>query len=228
MVTLGSVGGNQDAMKLLQMNLGINEAGVEIAQARNDLMSEEMQQRQKFVDSMRALTAEIDVNKATQANIAMRSILGIAGGDEGDLVGGVRDAVSKMTELMSSDVTKAMVDAISKAFGMVTIQPYLSAISEEGADAAETSFIAGDVLSVMGGNPQLVAMLRGLQTLFAGGAAVDRVLAEIAPEGVPRDNNGASIDYSSFADSIRDSMQGLVINGSENFYNRLTNIFKPD
>jgi len=220
-------GGNQDAMKLMQMAINTNEVTETIAEGRNELMTEEMQQRQKFVDSMRALTAEIDVNKAKQANLAMRSILGIAGGDEGDLVGGVRDAVGKMTELMSSDVTKAMVDAISEAFGMVTIQPYLSAMSEDGANVAESSFIAGDVLSVLGGDPRMVAMLRGLQTLFAGGAAIDRVLAEVAPGGVPRDENGTSIDYSNFADAIANSMSGLVINGSSTFFEKMKEIFNP-
>jgi hypothetical protein len=220
-------GGNQDATKLMQMAINTNEVTESIAESRNELMTEEMQQRQKFVDSMRALTSEIDVNKATQANLAIRSILGIAGGDEGDLVGGVRDVVAKTTEIMTNDVTTAMVDAVSKAFGMVTIQPYLSALSEEGANPAEKAFIVGDALSVVGGDPRLVAILRGLQTLAAGGAAADTLLSQLTPEGVPRTEDG-TLDYSGIADSIADSLSGLVINGSSAFFNKMQEIFKTD
>lgn len=218
-------GGNQDATKLMQMAINTNEVTEQIAQSRNNLMTEEMQQRQKFVDSMRALTAEIDVNKAKQANLAMRSILNI-GGDQtgGDLVQGIRDVVATTTELMSSNSVKTIVDAVSKAFGMVTIQPYLSLMSEDGANPAETAYILGDALSALGGNPKLVAGLRGLQTIIAGGVAADTIIGGIVGRENQRDGGGA--DYDKLYEKMKDKLNGLMVTIKPKFIEDLANLIK--
>ena len=213
-------GGNQDATKLMQMAINTNEVTETIAKGRNALMTEEMQQRQKFVDSMRALTAEIDVNKAKQANIAMRSILNI-GGDKtgGDLVKGIRDVVATTTELMSSTTVKTVVDAVSKAFGMVTIQPYLSLMSQDGANPAETAYILGDALSAIGGNPNLVAGLRGLQTIIAGGVAADTIVGGIV--GSEYQNEGGGTDYSKLYKEMKSQLNGLMVTITPEFITKL-------
>ncbi len=218
-------GGNQDATNLMQMAINTNEVTEKIAKSRNNLMTEEMQQRQKFVDSMRALTAEIDVNKAKQANLAMRSILNI-GGDQtgGDLVQGIRDVVATTTELMSSNSVKTIVDAVSKAFGMVTIQPYLSLMSEDGANPAETAYILGDALSALGGNPKLVAGLRGLQTIIAGGVAADTIIGGIVGRENQRDGGGA--DYDKLYEKMKDKLNGLMVTIKPKFIEDLANLIK--
>ena len=217
-------GGNQDAMKLMQMAINTNEVTEEIAQGRNNLMTEELVQRQNYVDSMAALTAEIDVNKAKQANLAIRAIIGIGGGDQGDMVQGIREVVATTTEIMSSEITTTMIDAVSKAFGMVTIQPYLS-LARGTNNAAETAYIGGDILSALGGNPQLVAVLRGLQTLAAGGTAADTILNQLGPSSIPRNQDG-SINYVEFAKSIGEGMENIAINGTTKFFREIGDKFK--
>ena len=220
-------GGNQDAMKLMQMAINTNEVTETIAQGRNNLMTEEMQQRQKFVDSMRALTAEIDVNKAKQANLAMRSILNI-GGDKtgGDLVEGIRGVVATTTEMMSSTVTTTLVDAVSKAFGLVTIQPYLSAMGPDGANPAEAAFILGDALSALGGNPKLVAGLRGLQTIIAGGVAADTIVGGIVGVDNQRQDGSGGADYDKLYQRMRTQLNGLTVTIADGFMEKLADLIK--
>ena len=140
------------------------------------------------------------------------------------MVQGIRDVVATTTEIMSSEITTTMIDAVSKAFGMVTIQPYLS-LARGTNNVAETTYIGGDILSALGGNPQLVAVLRGLQTLAAGGAAADTILNQLGPSSIPRKQDG-SIDYVEFAKSIGKGMENIAINGTTEFFKEIGDKFK--
>tara|TARA_B100001175_G_scaffold317166_1_gene333126 strand:- start:61 stop:1902 length:1842 start_codon:yes stop_codon:yes gene_type:complete len=221
LVTLGSVGGNQDAMKLLQMNLGINEAGVQIAEGRNNLMSEELVQRQKFVDAMTALTAELDVQKATGANLAIRNILNIAGGDANDMVQGVRDLVATTTDIMRSDITKGILDAVSTAFGEMTFGPFSRTFTgnntEGGRGDAEQAYVLGEALKAIGVPAAVYAPLLAPQTAIAGVQGLKEMLQTTSPDSL---NDDGTFNW----DKIGEQLSGMAINGTQKFWDNMRNI----
>jgi len=221
-------GGNEDAMKLMQMALGINEKTNTIADARNELMNEENQERRKYIDFMRGLNADLDVQQATAANLTLRSILKLGGADAQDVVKGMRDFTKNMTGALSSDFTKGLFEGLGAIMNQLTISPLLNAINGD-ANKSEMAFLIAEIMKATGVFPSLMTSAmqlpqQGVAALYGGETFLKQAFGDQYMKSRPDGAGGREqyFDYDAFA---KDQGQ-MLINGSENFFLRMESIFK--
>ena len=220
--------GNEDAMKLMQMALGINEQNNTIADARNALMSEENEERRKYIAFMRGLNADLDVQQATAANTALRSILQLGGADAKDIVGGLRDFTRKMTAALSDDFTKGLFEGLGAVMNQITVSPLLNAINGD-ANKSEMAFLIAEIMKVTGVFPSLMTSAmqlpqQGVAALYGGETFLKQAFPEYMKtrEGPGGQGDQKYFDYNAFA---MDKGQ-VLIDGSENFYIKMEKLFK--
>jgi hypothetical protein len=223
--------GNADAMKLMEMALGINEKTNTIAEDRNALMSEENQERRKYIDFMRGMNAELDVQDAAAANVALRSILKLGGADAKDIVGGLKDFTRKMTAALSDDFTKGLFEGLGAVMNQITVSPLLNAMNGD-ANKSEMAFLIAEIMKVTGVFPSLMtgAMQlpqQGVAALYGGETFLKQAfpgyMKTKADEfGRTRPGGEQYFDYNAFA---RDKGQ-MLVDGSENFYVRMEKLMK--
>lgn len=229
-----AITGDQTMKDLLTMSTNIAEVEKEIADKRQELMSAENVQRQNHVNAMRALTAELDVQQAKEANIAMRTILGIAGGEE-NLVKGLRDFTNNASKILSDPLTKGFFSGFGELVGSVTVQPFMNMMAGR-ADEFEQLFILGMFGQASGVLPDSVAnalqmpqraeaLLQGTDVFFKE-AFKDYVTDEEVPID-PRDPNGPKKTVKKFNyDKFMEDKGGVFINGSTQFFSSMTESFK--
>ena len=229
-----AITGDQTMRDLLTMSTNIAEVEKEIADKRQELMSAENIQRQKHVNMMRAITAELDVQAAKEANIAMRTILGIAGGED-NLVEGLRDFTKSASKILSDPLTKGFFSGFGELVGSVTVQPFMNMMAGK-ADEFEKFFILGMFGQASGVLPDSVAntmmfpqrgeaLLQGTDVFFKEAfkdyvvdeeVAIDPNKPELGTKTVKK------FDYDKF---MRDK-GNLFINGSTQFFTSMTDSFK--
>ena len=124
---------------------------------RDKLNTEEMKERQKQVDTMRALTFRLNVQEATQANLALRTIMKIGGVDATGMMEGVTSFVDGMTNTFANEKVKALFEGFGTIIGMTTVQPLFNAIRGEGS-GIEFAYLAG-LLGQAGGLSDMIINL---------------------------------------------------------------------
>ena len=221
--------GNDDAMKLMQMALNINEQTSTIADKRNELMNAENTEREKYIAYMRGLNADLDVTEAKQANLALRAIMRLGGEDAKDVVGGMRKFTKQMTAALSDDFTKGLFEGLGAIMNQITVGPLLNT-ANGNANLSEQSFLFGKILEATGIFPNFLtkgmqASQMGVAALYGGEAFLkeafgDRYMKTRAT-GPGGQYEEQYFDYNAFA---RDQGQ-LLINGSQDFFNRMSRIF---
>ncbi len=221
--------GNDDAMKLMQMALNINEQNNEIADKRNELMNAENTEREKYIAYMRGLNADLDVTEAKQANLALRAIMRLGGEDAKDVVGGMRKFTKQMTAALSDDFTKGLFEGLGAIMNQITVGPLLNT-ANGNANLSEQTFLFGKILEATGIFPDLLtkamqAPQMGVATLYGGDAFLKEAFGDrymktraVGPGGQYQEEY---FDYNAFA---RDQGQ-LLINGSQEFFNKMSRIF---
>ncbi len=224
-----SFAGNDDATKLMQMGVSINEQANDLADARNELMTQENQEREKYIAYMRGLNADLDVTEAKQANLALRAIMRLGGEDAKDVVGGMRKFTKQMTAALSDDFTKGLFEGLGAIMNQITLGPLLNT-ANGNANLSEQSFLFGKILEATGIFPNFLtkgmqAPQMGVAALYGGEAFLKEAFGDrymktraVGPGGQYQEEY---FDYNAFA---KDQGQ-LLINGSQEFFNKMSRIF---
>tara|TARA_B100001057_G_scaffold496522_1_gene598205 strand:- start:975 stop:2846 length:1872 start_codon:yes stop_codon:yes gene_type:complete len=172
MFQVQAFGGNEDAMKLMQMAVNINETGIDIQKERNKVEQQFLEERQKQVEIMRSFALGLNKRDAEAANLALSAIMKIGGGSDADLVNSMKGFIDKSTEMMSSEFTKGLFEAFGTSIGMTTVQPFLNAFNGD-VDGFEAAFLAGLFGNAAGVVPDDLANLmmtpQRARALIAGG-----------------------------------------------------------
>ena len=230
MFQVQAFGGNEDAMKLMQMAVNINETGIDLAKERNEVEKQFISERQKELEIMRSFTLGLNKRDAEAANLALSAIMKIGGGSDADLVSSMKGFIDRSTEMMSSEFTKGLFEAFGTSIGMVTVQPFLNAFNGD-VDGLEAMFLAGLFGNAAGVIPEDLANLmqtpqRG-RALIAGGEAFLRAQYGNDPRfltGQDADNDGKpDLDYNKIIEHMGSSTVAIAQSSIE----KLAEAFKP-
>tara|TARA_B100000965_G_C19595716_1_gene760109 strand:- start:847 stop:2724 length:1878 start_codon:yes stop_codon:yes gene_type:complete len=222
-------GGNEDAMKLMQMAVNINETGIDLAKERNEVEKQFITERQKELEIMRSFTLGLNKRDAEAANLALSAIMKLGGGSDADLVTSMKGFIDRSTEMMSSEFTKGLFEAFGTSIGMVTVQPFLNAFNGD-VDGLEAMFLAGLFGNAAGVIPEDLANLmqtpqRG-RALLAGGDAFLRAQYGNDPNfltGQDADGDGKpDLDYNKIVEHMGSSTVAIAQSSIE----KLANAFK--
>ena len=223
-----AIAGNTEAGQLLSLMQNLNEIEGTTQENRDKLNTEEMKERQKQVDVMRALTFRLNVQEATQANLALRTIMKIGGVDATGMMEGVTSFVDGMTNTFANEKVKALFEGFGTIIGMTTVQPLFNAIRGEGS-GIEFAYLAG-LLGQAGGLPDLITQPLMLpQRGYALGAGANQFLMsaygdyteERQVEGAPPGTTERVFNYDKF---IQDKGMSLM-DGTPDFFNKMTQAF---
>ena len=223
-----AIAGNTEAGQLLSLMQNLNEIEGTTQEERDKLNTEEMQERQKQVDTMRALTYRLNVQEATQANLALRTIMKIGGVDATGMMEGVTSFVDGMTNTFANEKVKALFEGFGTIIGMTTVQPLFNAIRGEGS-GIEFAYLAG-LLGSAGGLPDMITQPLMLpQRGYALGAGANQFLMsaygdyteERQVEGAPPGTTERVFNYDKF---IQDKGMSLM-DGTPDFFNKMTQAF---
>ena len=227
-LTYQAIAGNTEAGQLLSLMQNLNEIEGTTQENRDKLNTEEMQERQKQVDTMRALTFRLNVQEATQANLALRTIMKIGGVDATGMMQGVTSFVDGMTNTFANEKVKALFEGFGTIIGMTTVQPLFNAIRGEGS-GIEFAYLAG-LLGSAGGLPDMITQPLMLpQRGYALGAGANQFLMsaygdyteERQVEGAPPGTTERVFNYDKF---IQDKGMSLM-DGTPDFFNKMTQAF---
>tara|TARA_B100002019_G_scaffold103175_1_gene88846 strand:+ start:1179 stop:3041 length:1863 start_codon:yes stop_codon:yes gene_type:complete len=227
-LTYQAIAGNTEAGQLLSLMQNLNEIEGTTQENRDKLNTEEMQERQKQVDTMRALTFRLNVQEATQANLALRTIMKIGGVDATGMMEGVTSFVDGMTKTFANEKVKALFEGFGTIIGMTTVQPLFNAIRGEGS-GIEFAYLAG-LLGSAGGLPDMITQPLMLpQRGYALGAGANQFLMsaygdyteERQVEGAPPGTTERVFNYDKF---IQDKGMSLM-DGTPDFFNKMTQAF---
>lgn len=223
-----AIAGNTEAGQLLSLMQNLNEIEGTTQEGRDKLNTEEMKERQKQVDTMRALTYRLNVQEATQANLALRTIMKIGGVDATGMMEGVTSFVDGMTNTFANEKVKALFEGFGTIIGMTTVQPLFNAIRGEGS-GIEFAYLAG-LLGQAGGLPDMITQPLMLpQRGYALGAGANQFLMsaygdyteERQVEGAPPGTTERVFNYDKF---IQDKGMSLM-DGTPDFFNKMTQAF---
>lgn len=223
-----AIAGNTEAGQLLSLMQNLNEIEGTTQENRDKLNTEEMKERQKQVDTMRALTFRLNVQEATQANLALRTIMKIGGVDATGMMEGVTSFVDGMTNTFANEKVKALFEGFGTIIGMTTVQPLFNAIRGEGS-GIEFAYLAG-LLGQAGGLSDMITQPLMLpQRAFALGAGANQFLMsaygdyteERQVEGAPPGTTERVFNYDKF---IQDKGMSLM-DGTPDFFNKMTQAF---
>ena len=129
-----AIAGNTEAGQLLSLMQNLNEIEGTTQENRDKLNTEEMKERQKQVDTMRVSTFRLNVQEATQANLALRTIMKIGGVDATGMMEGVTSFVDGMTNTFANEKVKALFEGFGTIIGMTTVQPCLTQSEEKAVE----------------------------------------------------------------------------------------------
>ncbi len=228
-----AITGDQTMKDLLTMSTNIVEVEKEIHEKRAELMTAENQARMEHVYAMRAMTAELDVQQAKEANVAMRTILGIAGGED-NLVKGLRDFTESASKILSDPLTKGFFSGFGELVGSVTVQPFMKMMSGN-ADEFEKLFILGMFGQASGVLPDQVAnalmfgqraeaLVQGSNKFFE--TAFKDYMEEVEVPIDPRDPDGPKKTVKKFNyDKFIADKGNMFINGSAQYFTSMTDAF---
>lgn len=199
-------GNDRLSQVLLTSALKLNEQQEKTFETKAKLDTEQAKAQQAYINSIRSLQLEIDEQLVAQQNLALRTILGMAGGDTKDLVGGMKSLIELTTEALTSNPVKGLVDGFARAYGEMALMPFTRVLTGDRSEG-ENNFLADQAKVIgmfgqgMGFLPQAIAA--GLQLpsdMRAGGRGIDAAIRKLGPEfileGVDRDGDGKDdIDY---------------------------------
>jgi len=223
-----AIAGNTEAGQLLSLMQNLNEIEGTTQENRDKLNTEEMKERQKQVDVMRALTFRLNVQEATQANLALRTIMKIGGVDATGMMEGVTSFVDGMTNTFANEKVKALFEGFGTIIGMTTVQPLFNAIRGEGS-GIEFAYLAGLLGQAGGLSPMITTPLMLPQQGYALGAGANQFLMsaygeyteERQVEGAPPGTTERVFNYDKF---IQDKGMSLM-DGTPDFFNKMTQAF---
>ena len=221
-------GGNEDAMKLMQMAVNINETGIDLAKERNEVEKQFITERQKELEIMRSFTLGLNKRDAEAANLALSAIMKLGGGSDADLVTSMKGFIDRSTEMMSSEFTKGLFEAFGTSIGMVTVQPFLNAFNGD-VDGLEAMFLAGLFGNAAGVIPEDLANLmqtpQRARALAAGGEAFLRAQYGQDPRfltGQDADGDGKiDLDYNKIVEHMGSQTVAIAQSSMEKLANLL-------
>tara|TARA_B100000282_G_scaffold15454_1_gene10787 strand:+ start:1189 stop:3072 length:1884 start_codon:yes stop_codon:yes gene_type:complete len=228
LVNLG-IAGNKEATQLLQLLQSLNEIEGSHLENRKKYETESAKQDQRDTDIMRKLTFRLNVQEATQANLALRTIMKIGGIDATGMLEGITDFVDGMTDTFTNKKVQGLFEAFGTIIGLTTVQPLFNAVGGN-ASGIEFAYLAG-LLGQAGGLPGMVTgPLMFPQQAVAAGSGANQFMMTAYPDYVteiddpdgPPGTKKKVFDYNSF---ISDKGTG-IINGTPTFFTEMTKAFK--
>ena len=216
-------GNDRLSQVLLTSAMKLNEQQEKTFESKAKLDTEQAKAQYEYIKSIRRLQLEIDEQLVAQQNMGLRMILGMAGGDAKDLVGGMQSLIELTTEALTSNPVKGLVDGFARAYGEMALMPFTRVLTGDRSEGA-ANFMADQAKMIgmfgqgMGFLPQAIAA--GLQLpsdMRAGGRGIDAAIRKLGPEfileGVDRDGDGKDdIDYNALTRAFGQATFSLAQN----------------